>query len=298
MPGVLLAGKQCGVRSSTALPAQFCLSLHAILTDLHVSISSRAHVQGDSACWGLSGPTHHPAVFTAGGLAEKALVVINSIFKWAAARMGAQLSWTSIQVNHGTVANWHVDKGNIGLSMMLVFGDFSGGDFEIGQSGQLPLRGQAILFDGQEQHRSLPFAGDRWSLVAFTSYALPHATAANKLKLQQLAFPIGAPSRPVAGPECRYFLDLCSGAGAPLAFAVTMSGSACLWPMDADQGWRPLPRRARAGSRVTTAAPLRLRACGLRCGRSALQRPLPPQASPGGPSSSSRRRQPVRSARP
>ena len=36
-------------------------------------------------------------------------------------------SWTSIQLNRGTVSEWHAENLNIGPIMILVLGEFSGG---------------------------------------------------------------------------------------------------------------------------------------------------------------------------
>ena len=204
-----------------------------VLPALHVGSSSRAHVSGHSACLGLSGPGHAPSINSMGGLAHKPLVLINSIFAWAAERMGVRLGWTSIQLNHNTISEWHIDKGNKGLSMMLVVGDFTGGEFEVGPSGPLDLRGKVIVFDGKESHASRSFTGNRWSLVAFTSYALGPATAPTLRRLRLLGFPGAEPHvpRPLSGS--RYFLDLFAGAGAPLAFAVCEAGLASFFPMDA-----------------------------------------------------------------
>ena len=227
-----LAGPQCGARASCAIPAQFCSALRSALADLAVGASSRAHVRGRSVCLGLSGPVQKPGVNTLHGTANESLVLINSVFSWASARLGASIGWTSIQLNVDTVADWHVDVGNIGLSMMIVLGDFSGGEFEIGDSGPLQLNGKAVLFGGQEHHRSLPARGQRWSLVAFTSYVSKSCPANLKRKMLALGFPGGSPEvpRPI---RVRLFLDLCAGASAPLSFAVAASGKACAWPMDA-----------------------------------------------------------------
>ena len=41
-------------------------------------------------------------------------------------------SWTSIQINRNSVASPHEDKGNTGLSMIVLIGSFTGGAFLLG----------------------------------------------------------------------------------------------------------------------------------------------------------------------
>ena len=161
------------------------------------------------------------------------LSLINSAFSWLAERLSLTMDWTSIQVNRNTVSDWHADSGNIGLSMMIVLGRFSGGEFQVGTSSPQSLAGVGICFSGAEQHRSLPFQGERWSLIAFCHRAHSQVTDQQRSSLRRVGFPVGraaAPDRPL--PE-KVFLDLCAGSRTPLSFAVSTAGLACAWPHDA-----------------------------------------------------------------
>ena len=114
-----MTGPQCGVRARSALPAEWVACLIQTLEQLDFSGSFRSHVSGHSVTLGLAAPPSGLRVATLRAQADKALILINSMFSWLCRRMGVSIAWTSLQVNRDTVADWHADSGNIGLSAIL-----------------------------------------------------------------------------------------------------------------------------------------------------------------------------------
>jgi len=80
--------------------------------------------------------------------------------------------WNSITVNQDYAAAPHRDKGNTGLSYLVAFGEYQGGELQVhgsDASGVYGIRYSPILFDGAAlEHSVLPFTGHRYSLVYYT----------------------------------------------------------------------------------------------------------------------------------
>lgn len=117
-----------------------------------------------------------------------------------AERAAPGMSFTSIQVNKNYAARPHVDKNNLGTSMIVGLGDYEGGglwvhddegdvDVELSEdvssmyhyrAGEtyrgtdLDIRNRWCSFDGNRLHLTRPFTGERYSLVYYTCdrYAL------------------------------------------------------------------------------------------------------------------------------
>lgn len=79
------------------------------------------------------------------------------------------IPFTSIQLNHNYQTKPHVDKNNIGESLTLSFGDFTGGELVInGVSYQ--TKNKTLIFNGSlEEHYNNPIIGDRYSIVYFVN---------------------------------------------------------------------------------------------------------------------------------
>lgn len=83
------------------------------------------------------------------------------------------IQFDAITLNQDYAAAPHRDKGNRGLSYLVAFGDYQGGELEIldhpDLSGSYNLCHQPILFDGANlTHSVKPFTGHRYSLVYYT----------------------------------------------------------------------------------------------------------------------------------
>lgn len=94
-----------------------------------------------------------------------------------------EIPFTSVVVNHNYQTKKHIDKNNIGYSLTLSFGNFTGGELVI-DGDKYQTKDNPIIFNGAlNEHYNQPIQGQRYSLVYF-------AQAPNKLKtpeqIQQL----------------------------------------------------------------------------------------------------------------
>jgi hypothetical protein len=89
------------------------------------------------------------------------------------AKKNVTVPFTSIQVNDNLTCAKHYDKGNVGLSYIVAFGDYTGGELNI--EGTLhDIRHKPLLFDGSKQlHGTEVYVGSRYSLVFFTIQPRP-----------------------------------------------------------------------------------------------------------------------------
>ena len=85
--------------------------------------------------------------------------------------------YTSIQVNIGLASTLHVDSGNMGPSLIIALGPFTGGQVwthRAAEGNVLSVHNWTMM-NGNVPHRTLPYTGDRLSIVLFT-----HAAAASQ----------------------------------------------------------------------------------------------------------------------
>lgn len=79
------------------------------------------------------------------------------------------IPFTAIQVNLNYQTSKHIDKNNIGLSLSVSFGDFTGGELVIA-GNPFQTRLSPIIFNGAlNEHFNQPITGDRYSLVFFVN---------------------------------------------------------------------------------------------------------------------------------
>ena len=104
------------------------------------------------------------------------------------------LNWSSLQLNVGTISEWHADSANIGDTFIMVDGDFSGGEFQMQGLPKLQLAGHGLIFDASMEHRSRPFYGQRMSVVAFRHPAAFALTSQERGRLKALGFVLDDPA--------------------------------------------------------------------------------------------------------
>ena len=63
----------------------------------------------------------------------------------------------------------HKDKHNVGNSIIIALGNFSGGNLKI-NNDEYNINGRPLLFDGSNTHETTDFEGTRYSLVFFNNY--------------------------------------------------------------------------------------------------------------------------------
>ena len=89
--------------------------------------------------------------------------------------------FTNVYINKNTVCKKHVDSKNVGKTLLVGFGDYSGGKTVLhinDETIKFNINRNSLIFNGSEiQHESEPFEGTRYSLVFFnTRYGLTPMT--------------------------------------------------------------------------------------------------------------------------
>jgi hypothetical protein len=75
--------------------------------------------------------------------------------------------FNSIQVNRNLQCPPHKDKHNVGDSLLISFGDYSGGEIMV-DGHKYDAYHKPVIFNGSElEHWNLPIEGDKFSLVFF-----------------------------------------------------------------------------------------------------------------------------------
>ena len=74
--------------------------------------------------------------------------------------------FSCIQVNEGASA-LHVDLANQGSSLIIALGNFTGGELYIYPDKIVDIQNKLNEFDGLYPHMTLPFEGERFSIVYF-----------------------------------------------------------------------------------------------------------------------------------
>ena len=100
---------------------------------------------------------NHPALY-------KALVQLGDAI--------CPFAYDAITVNKNNICLPHVDKNNLGSSLLVSGGDYEGGSFVL-DGVPIETRYTPVCFDGSKQHWNEPFTGFRWSIVFFKIEVLP-----------------------------------------------------------------------------------------------------------------------------
>jgi len=87
------------------------------------------------------------------------------------------ISYNAITVNQNYRAGPHRDRGNVGDSYLVAFGDYSGGELVLHEgplAGELDIRHNPLVTDfSVTLHSVKPFFGERYSLVYYTFKEIP-----------------------------------------------------------------------------------------------------------------------------
>lgn len=75
--------------------------------------------------------------------------------------------YTTIQVNKNVLCKPHIDKNNVGESMIIGLGNYLGGNLVI-EGKSYDIKNKMFYFNGKLGHWVEPFTGDRYSLIFFT----------------------------------------------------------------------------------------------------------------------------------
>jgi hypothetical protein len=98
--------------------------------------------------------------------------------------------YTHITLNRNLRCKRHTDGGNAGPSYIAAFGTFQGGGLIVEQVGGgmpetvLDLRSNFAKFNGKTQpHETMPFKGERFTLVYYTSDIVPEEGAVDRRRI-------------------------------------------------------------------------------------------------------------------
>jgi hypothetical protein len=77
--------------------------------------------------------------------------------------------WDCVSINHNQECKPHKDKNNQGESIIVGFGNYTGGKLNI-EGKSYDIRYKPVKFDGKQlTHYVEPFEGDRWTAVYYKS---------------------------------------------------------------------------------------------------------------------------------
>ena len=157
--------------------------------------SKRTYVPGQGFCVGASCSPRGPLFQLPRGAPEaRATRLINELVR---SSCHESFLWTSLQYNRNTVAEPHEDKNNVGISFILIMGEYTGGRLIVPSRGIVTPAGApctALYIDGRETHQSESFDGTRYSIVAFAHNHAPLLSHQDRASLSRMGFRITASS--------------------------------------------------------------------------------------------------------
>lgn len=137
--------------------------------------------EGKSQCFGMVGKRSMPPDLSRQSWLDPRLHGLLMDF----GRMYVPIPFTSIQVNDSFRCKAHKDKGNVGQSYIVAFGNFQGGELVLDISGVKTshnIRHRPILFDGSQiEHETSEFTGRRISIVYHTIKSKPNLPMVRQL---------------------------------------------------------------------------------------------------------------------
>ena len=86
---------------------------------------------------------------------------------WALGHQIVPFRFTTVQVNYNYKTKTHIDKNNIGDSVIVGLGDYTGGAVIV-EGTPYNIKYHPLMFNGSEmEHGTAPYTGNRYSLVFF-----------------------------------------------------------------------------------------------------------------------------------
>ena len=129
-------------------------------------------------CLGLT-PDRSYAGCSISGVSRACPHLVRLITGWVAASLADDdFKFGSIQVNYNYIARKHIDMNNLGPSYITSLGEHTGGELWTGDRGVLDCHDVWKMFDGNTEHCTQPFEGERYSFILFTPDAYNRLTAA------------------------------------------------------------------------------------------------------------------------
>ena len=164
--------------------------------------SPRQYVPGGGFCIGAT--RSRKGSYLCAPLTPAQHACVSAVNSLISSLVPSSFRWTSLQFNRNTVASPHTDRNNLGLSLVLILGDYSGGSLHVpGRDLSTPPGSSPIgvFIDGREPHHSDPFTGLRYSIVAFVHDAFHSLSQPERLLLSGLGFSVPLPPDAAAQPS-------------------------------------------------------------------------------------------------
>lgn len=97
-------------------------------------------------------------------------------------------AFTSIQVNKNYASALHIDSGNLGPSLIIALGAYTGGELYVHGVGKVDIQNRWHEFDGNVPHLTCPFEGMRYSLIYFTNQSYGLVSTIDVARQHELGF--------------------------------------------------------------------------------------------------------------
>jgi hypothetical protein len=121
---------------------------------------------GRSQCFGLV--KQRDWTYSGSRLNFTRVDILDELYRISRAILPPDFRYTSIQLNQNYQTAAHTDKGNRGISLIVGFGDYEGGELLI-EDQPVSIQYTPVLFDGSRlTHSTAPYTGSRFSIVFFT----------------------------------------------------------------------------------------------------------------------------------
>ena len=113
----------------------------------------------------------------------------------------AKYPFTSITMNFNYESRVHRDTFHVGgRSRIVALGDFDGGELWVDGTGCIDVKDHWHDFDGTQQHSTMPFVGERYSLIYFMHESAQYVTGPDRQPLLDLGFRWPSPALALPHP--------------------------------------------------------------------------------------------------
>lgn len=105
--------------------------------------------------------------------------VFEALVKFGNAVVPKGWRYQGITLNHGVKAKKHKDKKNVGESVIVGFGDYTGGELKVWDGNDknpkaLSIKDDPLMFNGGNlYHQTTPFKGDRYTIIFYKQAKKP-----------------------------------------------------------------------------------------------------------------------------
>ena len=131
--------------------------------------------------------------------------VFEALVKFGNAVVPKGWKYQGITLNHGVRAKKHKDKKNVGESVIVGFGDYTGGELKVWDGKDknpqpLNIRDNPAMFNGGNlYHQTTPFKGDRYTIIFYKQSKKPKSGEIGVGRGTTTSEPLAEPDYPEEG---------------------------------------------------------------------------------------------------